>query len=128
MSSNFPLNYNNNEICLYTVIAPEEKQLLLTLNSFDLAERDILYVYDAKIALGFPRLTLRGREDETSSSSVSFDFRSSVSGPIDFSSIFDGAFRSTGQALVLVFLSDEIKTDEGFHATLSVIEGMDLIV
>ena len=29
---------------------------------------------------------------------------------------------------MLMFLSDEIETDEGFHAALSVVEGMDLIV
>ena len=128
MSSNYPLNYNTDEICIYTVIAPEGKQLLLTLNSFRLANRDILYVFDDEIALGFPQLKLRGRADETSSS-VSSDFQSSsVSANLDFSSIFDEPFRSTGQALVLVFLSDEIKTDEGFHVTLSVIEGMDLIL
>ena len=122
-SPNYPLNYNINEICSYSVFAPEGKQILLTLNSFDLANKDILYVYDDEIAFGFPRLNLRGRipVDESSSSSSS----NSVA---DFSSLFDEPFRSTGQALVFVFLSDEIEPGAGFHATVSVIEGNDLCV
>ena len=115
MSSNFPLNYNNDEICLYTVIAPKGKQILLTVNSFNLADGDILHIYDGEIALGLPELKLkRSRTVATSSSSF------------DFVAVFE-TFRSTGQALVLMFLSDEIETDEGFHAALSVVEGMDQI-
>ena len=118
MSSNFPLNYNNNEICLYTVIVPEGKQALLTMNSVELATGDELYVYDDDLAIGSPNLVYSSKDDDASYA-ISFNTFNSFSDVVD-------SFRSSGQALVLLFLSDEIETDRGFQATLSVIEGMNL--
>ena len=114
MSSNFPLNYNNNEICIYTVIAPEGKQLLLTLDSFNLAYGDVLHVYDDYLAIGYSQLLeFSGRASSSSSYSI-------------YSPTVFETYRSTGQSFVILFLSDESETDEGFHGILSVIEGMYL--
>ena len=78
----------------------------------------MLYVYDNDLATGFPLLEFTGTKDDASSTfSPSFYF------PAVFEPV-----RSTGQALVLLFLSDEMETGRGFNATLSVIEGMDLMV
>ena len=112
MSSNFPLNYNDNEICLYNIIAPEGYQVLLTIKSFNLGNGDTLSVHDDYIAT-------------TTSQILEFSGRASSASSDSFYSptVFE-TYRSTGQALVIVLFADESETDTGFYATVSVVEGM----
>ncbi|XP_072466206.1 CUB and sushi domain-containing protein 2 isoform X1 [Notamacropus eugenii] len=79
LSPNFPVNYNNNHECIYSIQTQPGKGIQLKAKTFDLYEGDILKVYDgsnnsARLLGVFSRSEMLGVSLNSTSSSLWLDF------------------------------------------------------
>ncbi|XP_048355110.1 CUB and sushi domain-containing protein 1-like isoform X3 [Sphaerodactylus townsendi] len=99
LSPNYPLNYNNNHECIYSVQTQPGKGIQLKARSFNLEAKDILKIYDgnnnsARLLGSFTRGELLGLSINSTSSTMWLEF------------ISDG--NSTSQGFELQFSSFEL--------------------
>uniref|UniRef100_A0A5F8H623 CUB and Sushi multiple domains 2 n=1 Tax=Monodelphis domestica TaxID=13616 RepID=A0A5F8H623_MONDO len=79
LSPNFPVNYNNNHECIYSIQTQPGKGIQLKAKTFDLYEGDVLKVYDgsnnsARLLGVFSRSDMLGVSLNSTSSSLWLDF------------------------------------------------------
>ncbi|KAB1268756.1 CUB and sushi domain-containing protein 2 [Camelus dromedarius] len=79
LSPNFPVNYNNNHECIYSIQTQPGKGIQLKARAFELAEGDVLKVYDgnnnsARLLGVFSRSEMLGLTLNSTSSSLWIDF------------------------------------------------------
>ncbi|XP_060061806.1 CUB and sushi domain-containing protein 2 isoform X4 [Erinaceus europaeus] len=79
LSPNFPVNYNNNHECIYSIQTQPGKGIQLKARSFELSEGDVLKVYDgnnnsARLLGVFSRSEMMGVTLNSTSSSLWLDF------------------------------------------------------
>ncbi|XP_027393725.1 CUB and sushi domain-containing protein 2 isoform X3 [Bos indicus x Bos taurus] len=79
LSPNFPVNYNNNHECIYSIQTQPGKGIQLKAKAFELSEGDVLKVYDgnnnsARLLGVFSRTELLGVTLNSTSSSLWLDF------------------------------------------------------
>uniref|UniRef100_A0A7N4NRF0 CUB and Sushi multiple domains 2 n=1 Tax=Sarcophilus harrisii TaxID=9305 RepID=A0A7N4NRF0_SARHA len=79
LSPNFPVNYNNNHECIYSIQTQPGKGIQLKAKTFDLYEGDVLKVYDgsnnsARLLGVFSRSEMLGVSLNSTSSSLWLDF------------------------------------------------------
>ncbi|KAH0503264.1 CUB and sushi domain-containing protein 2 [Microtus ochrogaster] len=79
LSPNFPVNYNNNHECIYSIQTQPGKGIQLKAKAFELAEGDLLKVYDgtnnsARLLGVFSRSEMLGVTLNSTSSSLWLDF------------------------------------------------------
>ncbi|XP_029395556.1 CUB and sushi domain-containing protein 2 isoform X3 [Mus pahari] len=79
LSPNFPVNYNNNHECIYSIQTQPGKGIQLKAKAFELAEGDLLKVYDgtnnsARLLGVFSRSEMLGVILNSTSSSLWLDF------------------------------------------------------
>ncbi|XP_072014814.1 uncharacterized protein [Amphiura filiformis] len=93
-STNFPSNYNSNQLCFYTMTAAPKEHVSITFSVFDIElDYDFLYFFDGNLTTGN---ALMGK--------------ASGNDPV-FSPL-----KSTGEQLTLVFQSDGSVTSRGYQA------------
>ncbi|XP_078308210.1 CUB and sushi domain-containing protein 2 isoform X3 [Panthera onca] len=79
LSPNFPVNYNNNHECIYSIQTQPGKGIQLKARTFELSEGDVLKVYDgnnksARLLGVFSRSEMMGVTLNSTSSSLWLDF------------------------------------------------------
>ncbi|PNI20363.1 CSMD2 isoform 5 [Pan troglodytes] len=79
LSPNFPVNYNNNHECIYSIQTQPGKGIQLKARAFELSEGDVLKVYDgnnnsARLLGVFSRSEMMGVTLNSTSSSLWLDF------------------------------------------------------
>ncbi|XP_048671751.1 CUB and sushi domain-containing protein 2 isoform X3 [Marmota marmota marmota] len=79
LSPNFPVNYNNNHECIYSIQTQPGKGIQLKARAFELSEGDVLKVYDgnnnsARLLGVFSRSEMLGVTLNSTSSSLWLDF------------------------------------------------------
>ncbi|KAF3820053.1 hypothetical protein GH733_015562 [Mirounga leonina] len=79
LSPNFPVNYNNNHECIYSIQTQPGKGIQLKASTFELSEGDVLKVYDgnnnsARLLGVFSRSEMMGVTLNSTSSSLWLDF------------------------------------------------------
>ncbi|XP_028594815.2 CUB and sushi domain-containing protein 2 isoform X2 [Podarcis muralis] len=99
LSPNYPLNYNNNHECIYSIQTQPGKGIQLKARTFSLEARDVLKIYDgnnnsARLLGTFSRTEMLGLSVNSTSSSMWLEF------------ISDG--NSTSQGFELQFSSFEL--------------------
>ncbi|XP_053123530.1 CUB and sushi domain-containing protein 2 isoform X5 [Hemicordylus capensis] len=99
LSPNYPLNYNNNHECIYSIQTQPGKGIQLKARAFNLEARDILKIYDgnnnsARLLGSFSRAEMLGHSINSTSSTMWLEF------------ISDG--NSTSQGFELQFSSFEL--------------------
>ncbi|KAJ6652285.1 hypothetical protein lerEdw1_012753 [Lerista edwardsae] len=79
LSPNYPLNYNNNHECIYSIQTQPGKGIQLKARAFDLAARDVLKIYDgnnnsARLLGAFSQGELLGHSVNSTSSTMWLEF------------------------------------------------------
>ncbi|XP_067355858.1 CUB and sushi domain-containing protein 3 isoform X7 [Channa argus] len=98
LSPNYPMNYDNNHECIYSIQVQAGKGINISARTFHLAQGDILKIYDGK------------------------DNTAHVLGAFTGSSMLGLTLISTSNHLWLEFYSDEESTGEGFKLVYSSFE------
>ncbi|XP_070403954.1 CUB and sushi domain-containing protein 3-like, partial [Nothobranchius furzeri] len=98
LSPNYPLNYDNNHECIYSIQVQAGKGINISARTFHLAQGDILKIYDGK------------------------DNTAQVLGAFTGSSMLGLTLISTSNHLWLEFYSDSESTGEGFKLVYSSFE------